>query len=271
MLTLFRSVFAPPRHLILLLVAAWLGDALASKRAGDAPGRRRAADALAGSMLIAFLVGGRALFLLAHIPAFIQSPISLISLNTDLFDAWGGAVCAVVAGMVVTRREQLGVWKTLDLITPLLALLAIGVSLSDLAAGTAFGRETNAAWAITLWGAQRHPTQIYELIVGLIALGVVWVRPRDSVEGSRFLVWAALSAGGRLITEAFRGDSTLVLGGLRLAQLIAWVVLAAALAGLEFLQARRQARHTQGANAEDDEANNSPESERTAPSNRRAR
>jgi phosphatidylglycerol---prolipoprotein diacylglyceryl transferase len=271
MLTLFRSIFAPPRHLILLLVAAWLGDALASKHAGNAPGMRKAADALAGSMLIGFLLGGRALYLVAHIPAFVQSPISLISLNTDLFDAWGGALCAAIAGWVVMRRERVGIWKALDLITPLLAMLAIGVSLSDLAAGTAFGSETNAPWAITLWGAQRHPTQIYELIVGVIALVVVWMRPRDSAEGSSFLWWAALSAGGRLITEAFRGDSRLVLGGLRLAQVVAWVVLAAALAGLELLEARSGPKVPQVANAENDEATNSPESKRAAPSNRRAR
>jgi hypothetical protein len=45
-----------------------------------------------------------------------------------------------------------------------------------------------------------------------------------------------LTALSRLVIESFRGDSMLVLGGLRLAQLIAWTVLGASLVGLELLK-----------------------------------
>lgn len=50
------------------------------------------------------------------------------------------------------------------------------------------------------------------------------------------MLFVALSAGSRLIIEAFRGDSTLVFGGLRMAQILALLVLAGALAGLELLR-----------------------------------
>jgi len=50
-----------------------------------------------------------------------------------------------------------------------------------------------------------------------------------------FLAFLALAAGSRLFLEAFRGDSALILGGIRAAQLAAWAILAAALAGLDKL------------------------------------
>ena len=84
-------------------------------------------------------------------------------------------------------------------------------------------------WGIELWNATRHPTQIYELIASLLVCGLIWFRKMDSLPGSDFLLFAALMAGTRLFLEAFRGDSTLVLGGIRLAQVIAWLVLAIAL------------------------------------------
>jgi len=53
----------------------------------------------------------------------------------------------------------------------------------------------------------------------------LWYRKRDSRGGADFLTFSALTAGARLFLEAFRGDSTLIFGGFRLAQVIAWVML----------------------------------------------
>jgi len=54
--------------------------------------------------------------------------------------------------------------------------------------------------------------------------------------GALFLLFLALTAGSRLFLEAFRGDSALVLGGIRSAQGLAWALLAAALVGLDRLE-----------------------------------
>ncbi|HQU35483.1 MAG TPA: hypothetical protein PLR65_02745, partial [Anaerolineales bacterium] len=43
--------------------------------------------------------------------------------------------------------------------------------------------------------------------------------------GVLFLNFTALTAGARLFLEAFRADSTLILGGVRLAQVVAWLAL----------------------------------------------
>ena len=240
MLNLFRAVFSPPRDLILLVAAAWFGLALADRRAKQSFVGEKAMDALVGAMALAFLIGGRVLYAASHLSAFISSPGSLISPNVGLFDAGGGLAAAALAAAIVMQRKRLPAWHTLDLLAPFVAATAVGLALTHLASGAAFGRETNVPWAIYMWGAQRHPTQIYELLAGVAILGAVWIYgSRRTRAGQTFLIWLALAAASRLAIEGFRGDSTLVLGGLRIAQIIAWIVLAAALLALEIRQAHQ--------------------------------
>lgn len=241
MIPLFRSLFAPPRHLIPILAALWIGLALAEKRAER---HGISSDALSRVMhysLLGYILSGRLTFALSKLPAFVESPLSLFSLNHDLFDPWAALVMAVLIGIIYGSKQKLPFWSTLDALTPLFAVLAIGLSLSHLAAGTAFGSPTNVPWGIELWNAMRHPTQMYDLIAATVILGFVWFRKDAPPAGSSFLLFAALTAGVRLFVEAFRGDSILILGGLRLAQLVAWVVLAAALCVTEALRKSRPA------------------------------
>jgi prolipoprotein diacylglyceryltransferase len=235
MLDLFRAVFAPPRDLILLFAAGWMGLTLAGRRARRWDGDEKALDTLTSAIILAFVVGGRLLFASEHLSAFVQSPLSLISLNTSLFDVWAALACSAIAGAVVIQRKQLSAGHALDLLTPLFAALAIGLSLSHLASGAAFGKEASVPWAIVLWGAARHPTQIYELLAATAALAFIWFGGNGRQPGKVFLLWVALSAASRLFIEGYRGDSTLVFGGLRLAQIIAWLVLAMALGCMEVL------------------------------------
>lgn len=236
MIALFRSLFAPPRHLILVLVALWIGLALSEKRADRHSISRDMLNNLVYSSLFVYIVSGRVLFALANYSAFAASPLSLFSINIDLFDPTGALITALLVGFVYGQGQKLRWWSILDALTPLFAVLAIGLSLSHLAAGTAFGSPTDMPWGISLWNTRRHPTQIYELISAIFIFMMIWFRESKSPPRSTFLIFAALTAASRLFLEAFRGDSTLVFGGLRLAQIVAWVVLALALMAVEFTQ-----------------------------------
>jgi phosphatidylglycerol:prolipoprotein diacylglycerol transferase len=226
--------------LILLLAALWIGLALAEKRAARHGISRDALNNIIYYALFGYILGGRLLYALSNYPAFFQSPLSIFSLNLDLFDPIGGLVIALLVGVVYGSRQKLPLWATLDVLTPFFAMIAIGLSLSHLAAGTAFGSPTDLPWGIELWNARRHPTQIYELVAALSIFALLWLRNSDSPAGSSFLLFTALTAGARLFLEAFRGDSTLIFGGLRLAQVIAWSVLALVLFANERI--RREAQ-----------------------------
>lgn len=236
MIAIFRSLFAPPRHLILILAALWLGLTLSEKRANRYGISKEALNNIVYYSILAYVIGGRLLFVISNLASFRESPLGIFSINIDLFDPAGALITAILIGVAYGQRQKLPFWSALDALTPLFAIVAIGVSLSHLAAGTAFGKPAEVAWGIDLWNATRHPSQVYEFIASLIIFGMTWNRKSDSPAGSSFLFFTALTAGARLFLETFRGDSTLVFGGIRLAQLIAWMVLAVALFASESIR-----------------------------------
>jgi len=240
MIEAFRALFAPPRHFILIVAALWIGLALAEKRTERHGVSKDQLNNMAFYSLFGYIIGGRLLFALANISAFMQSPLSIFSPNPDLFDPTSGLLTAILVGFIYGQRQRLQLWGTLDALTPIFAMLAIGLSLAHLAAGTAFGSPTTLPWGIDLWNATRHPSQVYELIASLVIFGWVWFRKSDSPNGILFLNFVALTAGVRLFLEAFRGDSTLIFGEFRLAQIATWGILLAALFASESVRRQSQ-------------------------------
>ncbi len=234
MLTLFRNLFSPPRHMILLLLATWIGLTLAEKRTERCSVSREDLNNLAYYGLLAFIIGGRLSFVLQNLPAFIKSPLGIISVNPDIFDALGGMAVAIITAFAYGQRHGLKLWNSLDALTPFFAVLSIGIGLSHLAAGTAFGVESDIAWGIDLWNATRHPTQIYETVASLLIFGWVWLQRQNPRPGLLFLTYAALTAAAQLFIQSFRGDSALILIGLRQGQVLAWIALAVIFVLIEY-------------------------------------
>lgn len=223
---LFATWFAPPRHLILPILAAWLGLVLAERRSGKSGVSRDALNDLVFYSIGAFVLAGRLVFAVLQLSAFSSSPLSLLSPNPDLFDPLGGLAGALLTALILIQRKRLAVWKTLDALVPFFAMLAVGIGLMHLAAGTAFGRPADLAWAIHLWNAERHPSQLYEILAAMIILAITWFSRLPERPGVSFLIFIALSSTARLFLEAFRGDSVLLPGGFRQAQVAALLVLA---------------------------------------------
>ena len=211
---------------ISLLVAIWFGLSLAEKYT---PQNRISIESLYGLVftgLISGLIAARIAYVFQYSGAFIQSPISLLSLNSGLLDPLSGFTFGILGMLVYGQRAKIPFWKALDALTPLLAVISIGLALAHTASGEAFGAATNLPWSVTLWGARRHPTQIYELITAILILGLLFRQIKTyPLPGTLFLAFTALNAGARLFLEAFRGDSATVIGGVRIAQIYAWIVL----------------------------------------------
>jgi phosphatidylglycerol:prolipoprotein diacylglycerol transferase len=220
--------------MILLLLATWIGLNLAEKRAERHGVSKDDLNNITYYGLIAFVIGGRLSFVLQNMPAFIKSPLGIISINPDIFDPLGAAAVAFIVAFIYGQRQKLQLWNTLDALTPYFAILSIGIGLSHLAAGTAFGMETDAAWGINLWNATRHPTQIYETAASLLVFGLIWFQKQNPHPGILFLTYAASTAAVQLFIQAFRGDSTVILNGFRQGQVIAWVALAVIFILLEY-------------------------------------
>ncbi|HQU36713.1 MAG TPA: hypothetical protein PLR65_09005, partial [Anaerolineales bacterium] len=69
MIESFRDLFAPPRHILLLAAALWIGLALAEKRTERHGISKEALNNLVFYSLFGYLLGGRILFALANYSA----------------------------------------------------------------------------------------------------------------------------------------------------------------------------------------------------------
>ena len=224
---------------LVLLVGLWLGLSLAERHSARRGINPNTLYNLTLIGLLAGVVGSRLVYATRYPAAFAASPISLLSLNPGLLDPLGGVAVGLIAALIYANRKKLGLWPTLDALTPLLAVMSVAAGLANLAAGSAFGKPTGLPWGILLWGEMRHPAQIYETLAAIALLAVLWPARQLFLTwkaGVYFLAFTASSAAVRLFLEAFRGDSLLTDNGLRVAQLFAWAVLAISLLAVHRIQ-----------------------------------
>jgi phosphatidylglycerol:prolipoprotein diacylglycerol transferase len=218
---------------LFLLLGVWMGVALAERAAPKHGVEPAHLNNLVFLGLVAGLVGARLGYAVRFADVYLSSPLSLLALTPVTLAPAEGAATAAVACLIYGQRKGLPLWGTLDSLTPGLAAMGVAVGFAHLASGDAFGSPTAVPWAVDLWGAQRHPSQVYEIVAAAGILAVVLRIGRvPGPAGADFLAWVAMAGGARLFLEAFRGDSVIVLNGLRQAQLIALPVLLLALVGL---------------------------------------
>jgi phosphatidylglycerol:prolipoprotein diacylglycerol transferase len=232
------SVAIPVPGLALLIgvwVALWLAasrkEAIRLKLNPDTIYR------LAFSGLVAGLIGARLAYVARDWNVYASDPLGVFSLNAAALAPAEGALIGVAAAFIYGARRQLPLRVTLDALAPGAALMAVAVAVAHLASGDAFGAATRLPWGVYLWGEYRHPSQIYELIAALGVLGIGWqVRAQGLPAGAgfNFLLIVAMSAAARTFLEAFRGDSVVIVGGWRAAQVWGLVVLAACLGAMRY-------------------------------------
>jgi phosphatidylglycerol:prolipoprotein diacylglycerol transferase len=186
--------------------------------------------------LVAGIVGARLGYAARYLDVYIQDPLGLIALQPATLSLQAGLFVGLIACWIYGRGKELPLWPTMDALAPGLAVFALFTGISHLASGNAFGAPASVPWAIQLWGALRHPSQVYEIIAGVRVLLAVLRSGRNApFPGFGIGLWVALASASRLLLEAFRGDSALFAGGVRAAQVIALSVLVLALIGLHWL------------------------------------
>lgn len=224
---------------LLLLAGVWIATTLIERSAPRHGIKPELLINLTFYSLVAGVLGARLGYAARYLPIYAADPLGLLSLNPSTLSLPDGILIGLLAAWIYGQRRGLPLWPTLDALAPGLAGFAVALGAAHLASGDAFGAPTDLPWAIHLWGAERHPTQVYEVLLALISLWLVIRLDRASpFAGAVFLSWLGLASGSRLFVEAFRGDSVLVLGGVRQAQLISLGVLLAILLALH-LRARR--------------------------------
>jgi phosphatidylglycerol:prolipoprotein diacylglycerol transferase len=210
---------------VIFILGYWLALELAARQ-----GRRQGIDGGAvqnGGFYgaLAGVAGARLGYVVQYWPVYRANPLGILSLNPQALHPLAGMAIGLSVAGVYLRRKAILRRPLLDALAPGLALFLCALALANLASGAAFGIETQVPWAIELWGARRHPVQLYELVVGVAILTIILLTgPRDqstdSIPGLRFLLLVALHSGSRLALEPLRASSALLPGGLRTAQVV---------------------------------------------------
>ncbi len=215
-----------------LALGSWLAERAAPRLGLSA---KWVSDVLFYSIL-AGVVGARLFMVLRTPDAFAQAPLSVFSLNPALLDPVGGVLTAVaVAGWLAQRRGV--AWSRLaDALVPFLAVMQVALALRAAAQGDMFGLPTDLPWGVELWGAVRHPVQLYWAAGALALLGLTWrwideqaSGAVDARPGALFWRFVAGSAAWFVFVAGFRGDSPVSATGWRLDQVAGVLVLAVAL------------------------------------------
>jgi phosphatidylglycerol:prolipoprotein diacylglycerol transferase len=222
-----------------ILAGIWIGMLLAEKEARRLNLPPEKINNLIFIGLAAGLLGARLAYAARYLNVYLENPLGLLALNVSTLSAFEGLLIGVTAAFLYAWRNKLPLRRTLDALTPALAVFMVFQGIAHFLSGNAYGAAVKLPWSIYLWNDYRHPSQVYEILLASLILFIVLKKPfghrppGQNHEGVNFLLFVALSAAARVFLEAFRGDSLIWQGGFRAAQVIGLIILALALWGIK--------------------------------------
>jgi phosphatidylglycerol:prolipoprotein diacylglycerol transferase len=236
---------------LLIATAVLIGVSLSQALA-----RRRGVNPdVIGDLAIWLVVGAipcaRLYYVLFEWETYARHPEDIIAIWKGGIAIHGAILGGLVAALIFSRLQRISFWQLADLVTPSLILgQAIG-RWGNFFNSEAFGRPTDLPWKLYIPPANRppgytqfdsfHPTFLYESLWNfavfaiLITLFFRGLRGKPSLQvGTLFLVYLVAYSLGRFWIEGLRMDS-LMLGPLRIAQVVSLVEIALGVAGLIWL------------------------------------
>ncbi|MBK1988230.1 prolipoprotein diacylglyceryl transferase [Sphaerospermopsis aphanizomenoides BCCUSP55] len=202
-------------------------------------------------LVIGAIPAARLYYVLFQWSEYSQHPDRIIAIWQGGIAIHGAIIGGVVAALIFAKLKKMPFWQLADLVAPSLILgQAIG-RWGNFFNSEAFGAPTDLPWKLYIPPERRppslanfeyfHPTFLYESLWDLMVFALLLTlffralsgKPRLKV-GTLFLVyWVAYSLG-RFWIEGLRTDS-LMLGPLRMAQIVSLSGITLGLAGLTWL------------------------------------
>ena len=180
------------------------------------------------------------------------------------FVFWGGLIGGAIGVLLIARMKKVPIWLTLEVGAPAIAAAYAVGRTGCWAVGDDYGRPWSGPFAVQFpEGAPPstaavmarefgvpippntdasallavHPTQIYEIAMGLVMFGILWrLRTHKHAVGWLFGVYCVLAGIERFVVEFFRAKDDSLGFGLTIAQTIAIAFIAL---GIALLAMRR--------------------------------
>ncbi|HEY9619338.1 MAG TPA: prolipoprotein diacylglyceryl transferase [Crinalium sp.] len=208
-----------------------------------------------GDLAIWLVVGAipaaRLYYVLFEWENYAQRPAEIIAIWHGGIAIHGAILGGLTAALIFARLQKISFWQLADLIAPSLILgQAIG-RWGNFFNSEAFGRPTDLPWKLFIPLIQRpegyeqfdyfHPTFLYESLWNLGVLTILLILFFRGLQsnpplktGTLILTYMVLYSMGRFWIEGLRTDS-LMLGPLRIAQVVSLIEIGLGLAGLIWL------------------------------------
>jgi phosphatidylglycerol:prolipoprotein diacylglycerol transferase len=229
-----------------MAIGLWLAYREAKRRGLDPESFLKAAEL----GLLGALVGARLYYVLFNLDYYTQFPQKILAVWEGGLAIHGGILGGLLVGGAYAWWRRLPVIQFLDVAAPSLILgQAIG-RWGNFFNEEAFGTPTTLPWRLYISPSHRpllyaqedyfHPAFLYESLwdLGVFIILFFWLRKRlERAPGALFLAYIGLYSAGRFVTEAIRTDP-LMLGPLRVAQLVSLLGVALAVIGVPMLLRR---------------------------------
>ena len=202
-------------------------------------------------LVIGAIPAARIYYVLFQWAEYAQHPERIIAIWQGGIAIHGAIIGGVVAALIFAKLKQVSFWQLADLVAPSLILgQAIG-RWGNFFNSEAFGSPTNLPWKLYIPPEHRppelvsfeyfHPTFLYESLWDLMVFALLMTlffrslrsQPRLKI-GTLFMVYWVTYSLGRFWIEGLRTDS-LMLGPLKMAQMVSLTGIILGLAGLAWL------------------------------------
>ena len=202
-------------------------------------------------MIIAAIPSARLYYVLFQWQEYSQHPSDILAIWKGGIAIHGAILGGTLAALIFAHLNKIAFWQLADLVAPSLILgQAIG-RWGNFFNSEAFGRPTNLPWKLFIPLSNRpleylnyeyfHPTFLYESLWNLLVFALLlflffWgLKHQERLKmGTLALTYLVAYSSGRVWIEGLRTDS-LMLGPLRIAQIISLGAIALGLVGLVWL------------------------------------
>jgi len=193
-------------------------------------------------VFISGIIGARAFYVLENLGYYLKSPQEIIMLSHGGMSWFGGFFLGLASGLFYLRKKKEGVYKTLDLIVPFLALAQSLGRIGCFLNGCCFGKASAHGIYFPVHGLVLIPTQLYSsflLVLIFIILRFMQIRPHKS--GQVFYSYIFLYSAKRFIIEFFRADNKIIFFNLTLFQIISiFLLFISSIKLASFLRAQKE-------------------------------
>ena len=220
---------------------------LIAQLVSEAMMRLRGADAQPiGDMILGAIIGGL-LGAKIYFVVVLGNWDAMMSRGGFVF--WGGLIGGAIGVLLIAKMKKVPIWLTLEVGAPAIAAAYAVGRTGCWAVGDDYGRPWTGPFAVQFpEGAPPstagvmarefgvpippntdasallavHPTQIYEVAMGLVMFGILWrLRRHTNLHGWLFGVYCVLAGIERFVVEFFRAKDDSLGFGLTIAQTIA--------------------------------------------------